>query len=302
VSADHGFSTISKQSETSPAAKAKYADVPASLLPPGFLAIDLATALNLRLWDPDNGNSRVESGQHPKFANGFIGDAPNTPKIIVAANGGSDLIYLPNRDRGLTQQVIDALLAQDYVSGLFVDDALGSFAGTLPLSAINLDGASPGQRPSIIVNFKSTTTGCANPTTCSVLIADTGLQQGQGMHGSFSRGDTDNFMAAWGPDFKTGFVDPAPASNADIGKTIAAILGLLPVSHGKLVGRPLAEAFRDGETPTFERKTLSSSPSGSGLKTILNYQLVGNTRYFDAAGFAGRTVGLDPDATSVEGN
>lgn len=302
VSADHGFSTISKQSETSPAAKARYADVPASLLPPGFLAIDLATALNLPLWDPDNDGTRVESGMHPKLANGVIGDAPNVPKVIVAANGGSDLIYLPHSDRALTQQVIDALLAQDYVSGLFVDDALGSFAGTLPLSAINLEGSSLGQRPSIIVNFKSITTGCAHPSTCSVLTADTGLQQGQGMHGSFSRGDTDNFMAAWGPDFKAGFADPAPASNADIGKTIAAMLGLLPASHGKLVGRPLAEAFRKGETPAFERKTLASSPSGSGLKTILNYQVVGDTRYFDAAGFAGRTVGLNRDATSAEGN
>jgi hypothetical protein len=74
------------------------------------------------------------------------------------------------------------------------------------------------------------------------------------------------------------------------------------VSHGNLVGRPLAEAFRDGETPAFERKILASSPSGSGLKTILNYQVVGKARYFDAAGFAGRTVGVDPNATSVEGN
>ena len=37
---------------------------------------------------------------------------------------------------------------------------------------------------------------------CAVEIADTGLQQGQGMHGSFSRADTMNFMAAIGPDFK----------------------------------------------------------------------------------------------------
>jgi hypothetical protein len=302
VSADHGFSTISKQSETSPAAKAQYADVPASMLPPGFLAIDLATALDLPLWDPDNGGGRVESGKHPKFANGFIGDSVSAPKVIVAANGGSDLIYLPNGDHALAQKVIDALLAQDYVSGLFVDDAVGSFAGALPLSAINLDGSSLGQRPSIIVNFKSTTTGCADPSACSVVIGDTGLQQGQGMHGSFSRGDTDNFMAALGPDFKTGYIDAAPASNADIGKTIAAILGLLPVSHGKLVGRPLAEAFRNGEMPAFERKMLASSPSDSGLKTILNYQVVGDTRYFDAAGFEGRTVGLNPNATSVEGN
>src|SRR5262245_35731725 len=42
IAADHGFSTISKESNTSPAAKASYADVPAGMLPPGFLAIDLA--------------------------------------------------------------------------------------------------------------------------------------------------------------------------------------------------------------------------------------------------------------------
>ena len=37
----------------------------------------------------------------------------------------------------------------------------------------------------------------------------------------FSRADTWNFMAMQGPDFKARFVDPAPASNADIGRTIA---------------------------------------------------------------------------------
>jgi hypothetical protein len=301
VSADHGFSTISKESTTSFAAKTSYADVPAALLPPGFLAIDLATALNLPLFDPDNANARVDSGNHPKIANGLIGEDPTAPKLIVAANGGSDLIYLPTGDRDLAQKTIDALLAQDYVSGLFVDDSLGSFGGTLPLSAINLKGSALAPTPAIVVNFKSTSTGCARPSTCSVEVADTGLQQGQGMHGSFSRGDTENFMAAFGPDFKKGFIDQAPSSNADIGKTIAAILGLLPQSHGKLVGRPLVEAFPEGRMPEFERKTIASAPSASSLKTILNYQMVGETKYFDAAGFAGRTVGLAPEAALAGG-
>jgi hypothetical protein len=301
VSADHGFSTISKESATSFAAKTSYADVPAALLPPGFLAIDLATALNLPLFDPDNANARVDSGNHPKIANGLIGEDPAAPKLIVAANGGSDLIYLPTGDRDLAQKTIDALLAQDYVSGLFADDSLGSFAGTLPLSAINLKGSALAPSPAIVVNFKSTSTGCTRPSTCSVEVADTGLQQGQGMHGSFSRGDTENFMAAFGPDFKKSFVDQAPSSNADIGKTIAAILGLLPQSHGKLVGRPLVEAFPEGTMPEFERKTIASAPSASGLKTILNYQMVGETKYFDAAGFAGRTVGLVPGVALAGG-
>jgi hypothetical protein len=29
-----------------------------------------------------------------------------------------------------------------------------------------------------------------------------------------------------------------------------------------------------------------------GLRTVLDYQVVGDTKYFDAAGFPGRTVGL----------
>lgn len=295
VSADHGFSTISKQSETSTAARASYADVPAGMLPPGFLAIDIAAALNLPLYDAEAGNAKVESGTHPKNGDGLIGEDANAPKVVIAANGGSDLIYIPSGDSGLVKKTIDALLAQDYVSGLFVDDSLGTFAGTLPLSAINLQGSSLMPRPSIVVNFKSFSTGCAQPVLCTAEVADTGLQQGQGMHGSFSRADTANFMAAFGPSFKKGFVSEAPASNADIGQTVAQILGMKPESQGKLVGRALTEALPEGAVPTWERKTIASGPSPSGLRTILNYQVVGETKYFDAAGFEGGTVGLSPD-------
>jgi predicted AlkP superfamily pyrophosphatase or phosphodiesterase len=49
VSADHGFSTISKESKTSPSAKISYDDTPKDFLPMGFLALDLAKALELPL-------------------------------------------------------------------------------------------------------------------------------------------------------------------------------------------------------------------------------------------------------------
>src|ERR1043165_9385219 len=52
VTADHGFSTVSRQSKTSPSAKLKYEKVPDGQLPPGFLAIDLAQALGLPLHEP----------------------------------------------------------------------------------------------------------------------------------------------------------------------------------------------------------------------------------------------------------
>src|SRR6478735_9663131 len=196
VAADHGFSTISKESKTSPAAQATYADVPAGLLPPGFMAIDIAKALDLPLYDPDDKNKITEAGKHTSRGNGLIGSDPEKPAVVVAANGGSNLIYVPNKDVARTGKVIEALLAQDYVSGLFVDSDIGSFAGTLPLSAINMQGKARTPRPAIVVNFRSYATDCGQPVMCAVSVADTALQQGQGMHGSFSRADTLNFRAA----------------------------------------------------------------------------------------------------------
>ena len=187
------------------------------------------------------------------------------------------------------------LLAQDYVSGLFVDDDFGDVPGALPISAIGLKGSAQTPRPTIVVNFRSYSSGCAEPVLCAVEIADAGLQQGQGMHGSFSRADTMNFMAAIGPDFKRGFVDNAPVSNADIGETLARLLGLKVPAKGGLVGRVAEEALPGGADPSVATGTLRSTASAGGLQTVLMYQQAGATRYFDAAGFPGRTVGLAAD-------
>jgi hypothetical protein len=294
VAADHGFSTISKQSHSSGAAQTQFDDVPAGQLPPGFLALDLAVALDLPLLDPDADNAPVGAGRHSKYGNGLLGEDPSHPLLVVAANGGSDLIYLPPPVKpGLAARTIAALLRQDYVSGLFVDDKLGSFAGTLPLSAIDLVGAAVTPHPSIVVNFRSESTGCADAKLCSAEVADTGLQQGQGMHGSFGRADSFNFMAAVGPDFKTGMIDPLPVSNADVGRTLFALLDLPYRPHGKLVGRVMTEALVGGQVGTAESKILRSRPTPDGLVTLLRLQRLGNQLYFDSAGFAGRTVGLD---------
>jgi hypothetical protein len=296
ISADHGFSTISKESQTSASTKFTYADVPAKQLPAGFLAIDIAQALKLPLSDPDAGNLGVHpdlEGKHPSKGNGLIGYDTSHPDVVVAANGGSDLIYLPQSNASeLVTKIVSLLLTEDYVSGLFVDDKLGPIPGTLPLSAINFVGAAITPHPAIAVNFRTWDTGCALPERCSVEIADTGLQQGQGMHGSFGRGDTANFMAAYGPDFKKNFVDPAPVSNADVGMTIAKLLHLTIPAKGTLVGRSIDEALRGGTVPAFKPAVLRSQPGAGGVTTVLKTQSVGKTKYFDAAGFPGLTVGL----------
>ena len=99
VSSDHGFSTISKESKTSPSAKISYEDTPKDFLPMGFLAIDLAKALNLPLFDPNDKNARVADNAHPKAGNGVLGQDPAKPDLVVATNGGSDLIYMPSKER-----------------------------------------------------------------------------------------------------------------------------------------------------------------------------------------------------------
>ncbi len=308
VTSDHGFSTISKESKTSYAATLTYPDVPKGFLPPGFVAIDLAKALGLSLFDTDKGNGLVDPTQGQFVKSASLGQVAGTPLITVAGNGGSDLIYILNRanesadilrDRKeLTRKIIDVLLQQDYVSGIFVDDSLGELPGmtppgTLPLSTIQLKGSARTPVPSLVVNFRSFDTGCGNPTLCGVEIADTGLQQGQGMHGSFSRADTYNTMAVIGPDFKTKFTDGVPVSNTDIAPTLARILNLNLPAHGNLMGRVMEEAIvNQPDRIPFDQLEVVSEPAANGLKTILRYQSVGATRYFDVAGFPGRTLGL----------
>ena len=296
VTSDHGFSTISKESQTSSTIKTRFADTLPGHLPLGFVALDLARALNMPLIDPDDGYKTIGEAQHTKFGNGLIGGDRNKPKVVVAVNGGSDLIYIPDGDKSVAKQVIDALLTQDYVSGLFVDSTLGKFPGTLSLDDIALEGTAITPHPAIAVNFRSFDTVCGEPVLCTVEVADTVLQQGQGMHGSFSRADTWNFMAMQGPDFKSQFIDPAPASNADLGRTIAQLMRLDVSDKGKLLGRVLSEALPNGALPAVTSRVLISDPAPNGLATVINMQVVGDTGYYDAAGFPGRTVGLSATA------
>jgi arylsulfatase A-like enzyme len=295
VTADHGFSTISKQSATSPSTRIAFRDVPKGFLPPGFLGIDLGLALKLPIWQDTGLPVELSDGFHPSKGNTLIGADPAHPEIVVANGGGSDTLYLTGHDpKAMARRLMPILLAQDYTGGVFVNDDLGAIPGTLPMSLLNLMGSARLPRPSMIVEFASRAGDCARPDTCQILVADSELQQGQGNHGSLGRGDTHNFMAAVGPDFKRGFVDPAPVSNADLAPTLAKILRLRMPSVGKLTGRVIGESLKGGAAVVGVSKVARGPVAPGGLQTVLDYQQVGDTRYFDAGGMPGKVFGLKP--------
>ncbi|MBS0279535.1 MAG: alkaline phosphatase family protein [Proteobacteria bacterium] len=300
VTADHGFATVNHVSATSPSARPE-PEGPIAELQSGFLAMDLAATLGMPLRPPGDTGPSVDFRNGGRLAggSGMLGKDPHHPDVIVAANGGTDLIYLPAMNakaaapaKAMAVDIVKFLLTQDYVSGVFVHDKLGKIPGALSMSDVGLMGAAQTPLPAIMVNFRSFSTGCENELQCTVSISDTPLLTGQGNHGSFSRAETRNFMAAIGPGFKAGYADPAPISNADIAPTLAHLMGLDLPSKGALKGRVISEALAGGSDVAVRRQTLKSAPGPGAVRTILNLQSVGSTRYFDAAGFEGKTVGL----------
>ena len=152
-------------------------------------------------------------------------------------------------------------------------------------------------QPAIYVSFTDFVTPDCLKTwktqeLCSVMVSDTGLQQGQGNHGGFTRANTRNFMAAIGPDFRSRYRDPAPVSNADITPTLAHAMGLSLPSKGRLTGRQLREALRHGKKVRAQPHVLRSAPAADGFVTVLETQSTGGETYLDAAGMPGRVVGL----------
>ena len=309
MTADHGFATISKHDidavghgTTSYATKWIYKDaqgrqeVNTGFLPVGFVSIDLAHELGLPLFDPDSQIDGPEGKkifepvdpaaaqqlpnvrQHPVGGNGLIGGTgrianQTDAKVVVAANGGSDLIYLPAHDPDLVKRIAAFLARQDYVDGIFVNDEYKNVPGALPSSSIRLIGSSVTPSPTIAVTFKTFSADPKQPMMSDVQITDYDLQHGQGMHGSFGRANTFQFMAAIGPDFKKQFIDRAPASNADIAPTLAQILGFDVASKGELKGRVLQEALAGGPpSVSFEHRTAISERAANGKTTILMYQ------------------------------
>jgi hypothetical protein len=307
VTSDHGFATIGRNAidraghrSTSESAQHAYVDpngavdTEKGMLPTGFLAIDLALDFHMNLFDADrraaggggggDAYRRVridgpDAWEHPSLGSGLIGASVQKPDgsdarlVVVAANGGTDLVYVPDDDPAVVRAAAERVLTHDYVTAVFVDDRFGAIPGTLPMSAVGLIGRTTLPHPALVVAFRTFYLDPDDIQT-AVLISDTTLQEGQGMHGGFGRDSTLNTMAAAGPHFKQRFVDRVPAGNADVAPTLARVMGFDLVGKETTSGRVLSEALSGGPEPAASCcpvRALESEPA-LGARTVLYFQ------------------------------
>ena len=193
--------------------------------------------------------------------------------IVVAANAGSDYLFVPDGDRNTVKAAVVSLQSRLQFGAIFVSDKYGRVAGTLPMSLIKTENPVAGRGPDIIVSF-TFDDNVAVAGRPGISYASSVNRRGD--HGSFSSTDTHISMMAYGPDFKSGLYDTLPTANVDIAPTVARILAF---DMPGVQGRVLEEALKDG--PRVTQYAVSSkiyrSSKKTGLKVKLPTDLDGRT-------------------------
>ena len=159
--------------------------------------------------------------------------------IVVAANGGSDFLYVPDHDAGTIAAAVRFLQSRQEYGAVFVDSRYGAIPGTLPMSMINLENATRSGKgqPDIVVSFNWDAQQLVNGLP-GTEFESTGANRG--MHGSFSPIDVHNTLIAAGPAFKTATVISNPSGNVDVAPTVAYILGqAMPQADGRVLNEAL---------------------------------------------------------------
>lgn len=162
--------------------------------------------------------------------------------LVVAVNGGSDYIYVPDHDAELVRKTIRFLQERSEIGSIFVDDKYGKIPGAMPLSTINAENAA-GRNPDILISYDYDENRIIGGIRGVEMAGTLNGATYRGMHGSFSPRDVHATLIGFGPDFRAGFKDTLPSSNVDVAPTVARILGVaLPAAQG----RALLEAVPEG--------------------------------------------------------
>ncbi len=191
---------------------------------------------------------------------------------VIAANGGSDYLYLPDGDAKRLARIVRILQSRKEYGAIFVkakycdDVACANLPGVLPMNLVKLESTSTGT-PDLMVSFDDNADATSRFTRDVPGIEYESMQNNWGMHGSFGVRDVHNTLIASGPHFRKGFVDRLPSGNVDVAPTVAHILGFaLPGADGRV----LHEALANDRTPAPKVKhRILRSTAATGL-TIQN--------------------------------
>jgi hypothetical protein len=184
--------------------------------------------------------------------------------IVVAANAGSDYLFVPDSDPEIVKAAVVSLQSRLQFGAIFVSDRYGDVAGTLPMSLIKTENPVSGRGPDIIVSFTfdENVVVAGRPG-----ISYASSVNRRGDHGSFSPTDTHISMMAHGPAFKAGLHDTLPTSNVDIAPTIARILTFrMPNVQGRVLEEALKRGPRVKEYAVAGKIYQSSKKAGLKMK------------------------------------
>ena len=185
--------------------------------------------------------------------------------VVIAANGGSEYLYVPDRDATTVANAVKFLQSREEFGAIFVASSYGSLPGTLSLDKVKLEN-SAGRNPDVVASYDYDETAVVQGMKG---IEFESAQNYRGMHGTFGPVDVHNTLVASGPRFKSGMQDTLPSGNVDVAPTAAAILGL---SFPSAAGRSLDESFVGGKAVTdYTITPLSMAPAAAatGLSMVL---------------------------------
>lgn len=196
--------------------------------------------------------------------------APDSADIVVAGCS----VYLSDEARPRLGKIAHWLLAQPWVSGVFVrDDVLDGACGALPQSAVG-----GGHRRSAELMYSYRWTHEANAAGVpGTVYGRPGLAA---THGSTSPYALHNVLVAWGQGIKTHTVSEAPCGIVDIAPTVLRLLGIEPPPT--MDGRVLEELLEGGPAPTSLDITRQTRwAEADGHRQTAHYQAAGACRYLD---------------------
>ncbi len=203
--------------------------------------------------------------------------------IVIATNGGSDYLYVPDHDAATVANVVAFLQSREEIGAIFLNSRYTA-NGTLPLAAARLENAARAPDIMFSYNYDETAVVAGMP---GIEFESMSASSNRGMHGSFSPVDVHNTLLAKGPDFKTALADTLPSGNVDVAPTVAKIFGLsLPNADGRSLDEALetnGAAIADyTATPSVVNPTAPAtglvfkkptSPSGADVDTGSTYNI-----------------------------